>query len=40
MMRVVQPRSFKKDIKKQMKRGEDLGKLKAVVNSILKFPGN
>jgi mRNA interferase YafQ len=34
-MRVVQPSSFKKDVKKQKKRGKDLDKLKAVVDLLI-----
>jgi mRNA interferase YafQ len=34
-MRVVQPSSFRKDIKKQKKRGKDLDKLKAVVDLLI-----
>jgi len=34
-MRVVQPSSFKKDVKKQKKRGKDLDKLKAVVDLLV-----
>lgn len=34
-MRVVQPNSFKKDIKKQRKRGKNLDKLKAVVDLLI-----
>ncbi len=32
-MRVIQPSSFRKDVKKQIKRGKDLGKLKAIVET-------
>jgi mRNA interferase YafQ len=35
MMRVIQPSSFRKDVKKQMKRGKDLGKLKAIVEILI-----
>ncbi len=34
-MRVVQPSSFRKDIKKQKKRGKDLDKLKVVVDLLI-----
>ena len=34
-MRVVQPSSFKKDIKKQKKRGKNLDKLKAIVDLLV-----
>jgi mRNA interferase YafQ len=34
-MRIVQPSSFRKDIKKQKKRGKDLGKLKIVVDLLI-----
>lgn len=33
-MRIVQPNSFRQDIKKQKKRGKDLGKLKVVVDLL------
>ena len=33
-MRIVQPSSFRKDIKKQKKRGKGLGKLKVVVDLL------
>tara|TARA_R110002124_G_scaffold41155_1_gene127822 strand:+ start:376 stop:642 length:267 start_codon:yes stop_codon:yes gene_type:complete len=35
MMRVVQPSSFKKDVKKLRKRGKDLDKLKVIVDSLV-----
>ncbi|MDP4623723.1 MAG: type II toxin-antitoxin system YafQ family toxin [Akkermansiaceae bacterium] len=35
MMRVVQPSSFKKDVKKLKKRGKDLDKLKAIVDLLV-----
>ena len=34
-MRVVQPSSFKKDVKKQKKRGKDVDKLKAVLDLLV-----
>jgi mRNA interferase YafQ len=34
-MRIIQPSSFKKDVKRQKKRGKDLTKLKAVVDVIV-----
>jgi len=34
-MRVIQPSSFRKDVKKQIKRGKDLGKLKAIVDILI-----
>ncbi len=34
-MRIVQPTSFRKDIKKQKKRGKDLGKLKSIVDLLV-----
>ena len=34
-MRVIQPSSFKKDVKKQKKRGKDLNKLKFVVDLLI-----
>lgn len=34
-MRVVQPSSFRKDIKKQKKRGKDVDKLKVVVDLLI-----
>ncbi len=34
-MRVVQPSSFKKDIKRMKKRGKDLKKLKVVINHLV-----
>jgi mRNA interferase YafQ len=34
-MRVVQPSSFRKDVKRQIKRGKDLGKLKAIVDILI-----
>lgn len=34
-MRIVQPSSFRKDIKKQKKRDKDLGKLKVVVDLLI-----
>jgi len=34
-MRVVQPTSFKKDVKRQKKRGKDLTKLKVVVDMLV-----
>ena len=34
-MRIVQPSSFRKDIKKQRKRGKDLGKLKVVLDLLI-----
>ena len=34
-MRVIQPGFFKKDVRKQQKRGKDLGKLKAVVDLLV-----
>jgi mRNA interferase YafQ len=34
-MRIVQPSSFRKDIKKQKKRGKDLSKLKVVVDLLI-----
>ena len=34
-MRVVQPSSFKKDVKKQKKRGKDLDKLKVIVDLLV-----
>lgn len=34
-MRVIQPSSFRKDVKKQIKRGKDLGKLKAIVGILI-----
>jgi len=34
-MRLVQANSFKKDVKKQKKRGKDLNKLKAVVDLLV-----
>ncbi len=34
-MKVIQPSSFKKDFKKQTKRGKDLGKLKAVLDVLI-----
>lgn len=33
-MRIVQPRAFKKDLKKQHRRGKDLAKLRAVVDLL------
>ncbi len=33
-MRIVQPTSFKKDIKKQKKRGKDLDKLKTLIEFL------
>ena len=33
-MRIIQPSAFKKDVKKQEKRGKDLNKLKAIVNLL------
>ena len=35
MIRVIQPSSFRKDVKKQIKRGKDLGKLKAIVDILI-----
>ncbi len=35
MMRVVQPTSFKRDVKKLKKRGKDLDKLKAIVDLLV-----
>jgi len=34
-MRIVQPSSFRKELKKQKKRGKDLGKLKVVVDLLI-----
>jgi mRNA interferase YafQ len=34
-MRIIQPSSFKKDVKKQKKRGKDLMKLKVVVDILV-----
>ena len=34
-MRVIQPSSFKKDVKKQLKRGKDLGKLKIIIELLI-----
>ena len=34
-MRVIQPGFFKEDVRKQQKRGKDLGKLKAVVDLLV-----
>ena len=31
-MRIIQPSSFKKDVKRQKKRGKDLAKLKAILD--------
>ena len=35
MIKLVQPSSFKKDVKKQKKRGKDLQKLKAIIDLLL-----
>ena len=34
-MRIVQPTSFKKDVKRQKKRGKDLAKLKEIVDLLV-----
>lgn len=34
-MRIVQPSSFKKDVKRQKKRGKDLTKLKVVIDILV-----
>ena len=34
-MRIVQPTSFKKDVKRQKKRGKDLDKLKVVIELLV-----
>ena len=34
-MRIIQPSSFKKDVKRQKKRGKDLSKLKAIVDLLV-----
>ena len=36
-MRIVQTTQFKKDIKKQRKRGKDLQRLKAVIESLIRL---
>jgi mRNA interferase YafQ len=34
-MRVIQPSSFRKDVKKQIKRGKDLDKVKAILDMLI-----
>lgn len=35
-MRIVQPSSFKKDVKRAKKRGKDLGKLREVIELLVR----
>jgi mRNA interferase YafQ len=35
-MRIIQPSAFKKDVKKQKKRGKDLEKLKSIINLLVE----